>query len=79
MFRNIEPELPASITSNDEETMHDSKTEARQGEEVSGRNDLTVIAQENDQKISSRLWCSLKARPGLIRKIYESRGFAGSH
>ena len=47
MFRDVEMENLASIVFDDEETIQDSKSEGRHGEEVHGRDDFAVIAQES--------------------------------
>jgi hypothetical protein len=47
VFRDVEMENLASIVFDDEETIQDSKSEGRYGEEVHGRDDFAVIAQES--------------------------------
>jgi hypothetical protein len=47
VFRDVEMENLASIVFDDEETIQDSKSEGRHGEEVHGRDDFAVIAQES--------------------------------
>jgi len=51
----------ASIVFDDEETIQDSEREGRNGEEVHGRDDLAVIAQESSPE--------LRDLPARLRKI----------
>ena len=46
MFRDIEMEGLASAMFDNEETVQNSKGDCWNGEEIHGRNDLAVIAQE---------------------------------
>src|SRR4030095_5487385 len=47
VFRDFEMENLASIVFDDEETIQDSKSEGRHGEEVHGRDDFVVTTQES--------------------------------
>jgi hypothetical protein len=47
VFRDVEMENLASIVFDDEETIRDWEREDRHGEEIHGRDDLAVIAQES--------------------------------
>src|SRR4029453_558045 len=51
VFRDVEMENLASIVFDDKETIQDSEREGRHGEEVHGRDDLAVIAQESSPEV----------------------------
>src|SRR5687768_15642232 len=51
VFCDVEMENLASIVFDDEETIQDSEGEGRHGEEVHGRDDLVVIAQEGSPEL----------------------------
>jgi hypothetical protein len=51
VFRDIEMENLASAVFDNEKAVQDAKSQSRHGEEVQGRDDVSVIAEEADQSL----------------------------
>ena len=52
MFRDIEMENPASAMFDNEKAVQHAKTQSRHGEEVHGRDDVSVIAEESRPELA---------------------------
>ncbi len=55
VFRDIEMKDPASTVFDHKETIQDSESEGRHGEEVHGHDDIAVIAQERSPELAGLL------------------------
>jgi hypothetical protein len=52
VFRDIEMENPASAVFDNEKAVQDAKSQSRHGEEVQGRDDVAVIAEESAPELA---------------------------